>query len=157
MLTDKRPMIIGMNNPLSSDPEHALYPHPPGCTGERIFRMLSGEIPGYAEEDYLAEWDRRNLIGGRAWPTGVGAKQYHKLAAQAFLTALQGSERSVVLLGREVQAAFDVRLPPLSRERVRAGWWACTLPHPSGLNRWFNDGDNGHRAALFLTGLRRHV
>lgn len=154
-MTDARPMLIGMNNPLSSDPEHALYPHPPGCTGNRIFRMLAGEIPGITEDQYLERFDRRNLIGGRAWPVGVGAKQHHRLAAQSFLKELEGSERRVVLLGRDVQAAFDVRLPPLSYERARAGWWVICLPHPSGLNRWYNEGSNEREAARLLARLYR--
>lgn len=154
-MTDTRPMLIGMNNPLSSDPEHSLYPHPPGCTGHRIYQMLSGEVPGYTDEQYLVEWDRRNLIGGRAWPKGPGQRQTLRLAAQPFLTELRDSQRSVVLMGAEVQAAFEVRLPPLSREWARMGFWVCTMPHPSGLNRWFNEGDNARRAAKFLAGLRR--
>lgn len=34
-----KPLIVGMNNPLSATPEHALYPWPRGCAGHRLYEM----------------------------------------------------------------------------------------------------------------------
>jgi len=33
-----KPILLGMNNPLSDDQAHALYPVPDGCTGARAHK-----------------------------------------------------------------------------------------------------------------------
>jgi hypothetical protein len=69
------------------------------------------------------------------------------------------SEDSVILLGRRVADVFSlVRKPPLS-EIVRnagVGPLILLLPHPSGLNRWYNDPANetAARDALHAVWLR---
>jgi hypothetical protein len=60
---DKRPVLVGMNNPVSSDPAHALFPHPPGCTGYRLWEMLKTRIPHVTRREYLDAFDRRNVVG----------------------------------------------------------------------------------------------
>jgi hypothetical protein len=152
-MSDHRPVLVGMNNPLSPHPRHALYPSPPGCTGHRIYEMLRAARPGTTEEEYLAGFDRRNLIGGRTWPTGRGAAQHRRMAADALRATLAGSDRHVVLLGKDVQRAFGVIMEPLSFERSRHGYWVHCVPHPSGLCRWYNEGDNARRVGELLARL----
>lgn len=155
---DKRPVLIGMNNPISSDPEHALYPWPEGCTGHRIYRMICDAsaargAPEPTDEQYLSAFDRRNLIGGRSWPTGAGSAKIKQAAAGVIAQSLMGGERRVVLLGAEVRRAFGLVSEPLGCERTRAGFWIYALPHPSGLCRWYNELGNRARAAELLRSL----
>lgn len=63
--------------------------------------------------------------------------------------------RRVVLLGANVSRAFGVSFRKLSEvvlswHPVGEGLAAAVVPHPSGLNRWWNDPDNRVRARLFL-------
>jgi hypothetical protein len=61
--------------------------------------------------------------------------------------------RSFVLLaGHRVAAAFGVREGYL-REFVLQGVPAAVVPHPSGVNRWWNDPANVARASAFLRGV----
>jgi hypothetical protein len=55
-----RVILVGENNPYSSDPEFALYCHPPGCAAYRLRRIL-----GLPQHQYLA-LHRTNLCDG-AW------------------------------------------------------------------------------------------
>lgn len=54
-------LLVGEVNPLSTKPEHALYPWPPNCTGERLQRL----VLGVSRRDYLAGFDRVDLCTGR--------------------------------------------------------------------------------------------
>lgn len=143
-----KPVLIGMNNPLNSDPKYALFPHPPGCTGHRIFKMLESRRPGVLRGQYLDTFERINLVDGKVW-IGRDAKGRRVLQARAnsLVAALQG--RTVVLLGNEVRDAFGV--PPLlvHPQEIRGVTWR-QLPHPSGRCHWYNDPKNREVAALLF-------
>lgn len=58
--------------------------------------------------------------------------------------------------GRSIQSrvARAFRVPATScyyfaRHRRGRAWW-CVFPHPSGVNRWWNDPDNTRRAERYL-------
>lgn len=143
-------LLLGMNNPISDDPECDLYPYPEGCSGWRLWKMLSD---GTTRRQYLDAFDRLNLLRARQW-SPIEARR----AACALRPSLSG--RVVVVLGTEVRAALGLpKVPPLSahREPIQVGgieydmrWIA--FPHPSGRNRWLNDPDNLFQARqLFQT------
>lgn len=132
-----RPLIVGMNNPLSDDPEHALYPHPDGCTGHRIWRMLEART-GATRRDYLRVFERINLVAGRYWD-----RKSARGAARKLRAGFAG--RHVVLLGREVQDAFEMPLMTPGELVIGSGPDAVTfhaMPHPSGRNTWYNYPEN---------------
>lgn len=140
-MTDPRPLLIGMNNPLSRDPEHA----PEGCTGHRLWTMLH-EACGASRAEYLRAFERRNVLSGRDWSLSAARAE-----AETLRPLLAG--RTVLLLGRGVPAAL--RYPetePLVWQTQGGLLYAddparwCYVPHPSGLNRWYNEPSN--RAAL---------
>ena len=139
-----RPILVGMNNPLSLAPGHELFPYPPGCTGHRLYEMLRERLPEVRRGQYLDAFERRNLV--------VGRKFDHEIArANADLTyaELWGSGRAVVLLGEEVRRAFGhPRL--LVEPQVIGGVTWRQIPHPSGLNRWYNAPDNRKVVGLLL-------
>src|ERR1051326_4197780 len=95
------PILIGMNHPVSPRPGHELYPLPEGCTGNRLWSMLNTRTCASMRQ-YLDTFERRNLVRG---------VEYDRLAARArayeTLAELRGTGRTIVLLGRAVQEAFD--------------------------------------------------
>lgn len=144
-----RPLLLGMNNPISSDPEYDLYPYPEGCTGWRIWKMLP---EGTTRQQYLRAFDRRNLLRRRDWDPKAA-----QTAAVELLPELRG--RVVVVLGTQVRAALGLlESEPLSVHTFEEGedhfLWVA-FPHPSGRNRWFNSKENYTRASELLTRLFR--
>src|SRR5258708_2762507 len=95
-----RPVLIGMNNPISSRPEYVLWPDPPGCTGWRLWKMLHDRNE-CTKRDYLRAFTRLNLVTGQRWDATSGRR-----AARLLRVELRG--RVVVLLGQEVRAAFGI-------------------------------------------------
>lgn len=157
-----RPILIGMNNPVSTAPGHELYPLPEGCTGNRLWKMLQWRVPDASMRDYVETFERRNLVRGVDYDGMVARKN-----ARAVVAELGGSGCTVVLLGRAVQAAFHLALaevplltaysgetkglPPLLVYPQQAG--GCTwrqIPHPSGRNLFYNDPKNREVVALLL-------
>lgn len=150
MAEDMRSVLLGMNNPLSRRPEHALFPYPPGCTGHRIFEMLSTKIPDIYRKDYLDGFERVNML------TGSWSMRRARERAPELVERFRG--RTVVVLGQAPRLALGLPeqlVHPLDRDGVS---WR-QLPHPSGRNRWYNDPKNREIAAsllaeLFLRGQR---
>ena len=144
-----KPLLLGMNNPLSDEPEYDLYPYPPGCAGWRLWRMLPD---GTTRQQYLDAFDRRNLLRAREWDQRAARE-----AADELFPKLSG--RLVVVLGTQVRAAL--MLPPseplgrhsIVHERGQFEWIA--FPHPSGRNHWFNDPANRAMASKVLLDLMR--
>ena len=155
-----RPVLLAMNNPVSGDPEHALYPHPPGCAGHRLKEMFwesardAGVLPdaGAARREYLRVFDRRNVLSAREW----SARDAREAGAR-LLPQLAG--RTAVVLGVQTLAALGLPRPH----------WGCwiewqqlgdpapirytALPHPSGRCREYNDPAMRRAAGLLLLGL----
>jgi hypothetical protein len=140
----QKPMLIGMNNPVSQDDGHQLYPYPPGCTGHRLYEMLRERLPSITRRQYLDTFERRNLVTGREWSRTLGRDEANRIVAEMW-----GSGRVIVLLGREVQAAFAVP-PLLLHPQVIGGATWRQLPHPSGRNMWYNAPENRRLAGLLL-------
>ncbi len=139
-----RPLLIGMNNPLSDDPEFDLYPYPEGSTGWRLWKMMP---EGTTRGQYLDMFERHNLLRARAWDQAKARE-----AARDLLPKLDG--RLVIVLGTQVRAALGLPgAEPLVRNRFMKDFtrrafyfdWIA-FPHPSGRNRWFNQPENMARA-----------
>lgn len=56
----------------------------------------------------------------------------------------------VVLLGKRVAAAFGMKRPKYLERVKHRGLDVVVLPHPSGVNRWWNDARNVHRASACM-------
>lgn len=145
-----KPLLLGMNNPLSDDPEYDLYPYPENSAGWRLWKMLPGEV---SRREYLAMFDRRNLLRQKVWD-----QQAAREAAQELLPELSG--RFVVVLGTQVRAALGLpAVRPLEQmARTEQGtvlfsWIA--VPHPSGRNRWYNEPGNKEQVGAMLLELAR--
>ena len=88
---------------------------------------------GATQTDYLRAFHRYNLVVGRNWNSHDARANWEDVM-EPFLTA---EFDRVVLLGSAVRRCTGLLLPPVhvSRQLV------C-IPHPSGLNRWYNDRRN---------------
>lgn len=149
-----RPVLLGMNNPVSVTPSKALYPLPSGCTGNRLWRMLHDRT-GASMTQYRNAFERRNVLTGE-WDT---RKARQALLGVPMATASCYEEwygtigefrgREVVCLGTEIRDILDLdHTWVLPQERHGATW--RPIPHPSGRNHWYNDADNRETVAVLL-------
>lgn len=122
-----RVLLLGEQNPYGSNPEFALYCHPPGCAGYRFRRIL-----GLPEDQYLS-LHRKNLCDGD-WSKDQAKKRAFDLLSPA------APWRVIVLLGRKVTETFekvaldDVPFVAFSTRACCPGMTLVSLPHPSGRN-----------------------
>jgi hypothetical protein len=136
-------VIIGMTNPHSEDPAMALYPHPEGSAGWRLWKMMDAVYPT-AKLDYATRFRRINLLTGE-WSLPLA----RKAAGPLLDTIALGDE--VVVLGNETWEALElpVRIIPLGKVVVK-GTTYYKFPHTSGRNRYYNDEMNRWWAGSLL-------
>lgn len=137
-----RVLLVGEDNPQSSRPEHALFPYPQGCAGNR----LQDQILQLPRAQYLALW-RTNLCNPTWSRRAAEGRSIHLLAHDVPWDV-------VVLLGRKVADVFaymrddgisffdsfghEVRYmsgPAIGTSRT---FRIISLPHPSGRNLIWN-------------------
>lgn len=136
-----RPLLIGMNNPLSQDSGYALWPDPPGCTGHRIWKMLP-----MTQDEYLEAYERCNLVEGLEWSTARA-----RSAAGHMLARMHG--RRSIVFGAAVRDVLGLKsLAPATWNRLGLGEASqvALLPHPSGRNLWYNVPRNRAKASRIL-------
>jgi len=134
-----KPILIGLNNPHSRRPEHALFPLPFGASGYRLWSMLSA-VSGMSRSEYAESFDRRNLSPDMR---DLPKSELRSLGARAIDAVPRGAR--VVLLGQQVRVAISDRLSrPLDasltihpQERDGVVW--RLIPHPSGRCLYYND------------------
>lgn len=129
-----RVWLVGENNPYGHEARFALYPWPQGCSGYRLcFNILR-----MTEEQYLASFERRNLLAQDRWSAPAA-----RAAANDLLGEITDGD-ALVLCGAKVAKAFGARYEPLSDEvhaaaSLKISWREVVVPHPSGLNRAWAD------------------
>jgi hypothetical protein len=143
-----RPLLIGMDNPVSQRPEHALYPHPVGCTGWRLWKMVC-LVREMERHQYCAQLERMNLVTG-SWNMAVARK-----AAADLLFSGRLDDRNMCLLGTDVWRAFGLPLavPACGSHRAGSTTTFYRVPHPSGRNLWYNDVQNRRQVGRLIVGL----
>lgn len=128
---DERPVILGMNNPHSQDPRFALAPFPERVAGWRLWRMVH-DVCGVNRRQYMDRTDRRNLLSAPDWSARAARTE-----SEGLWEALEG--RTVLVCGQSVRRVLWLSdEPPLLWREYHGVRW-CLVPHPSGLNRWYND------------------
>lgn len=137
-----KPLLVGMNNPYGADPRYALFPYPERSAGGRLCR----EVMQLSANRYLNSFQRVNLCTG-AWSLKAAR------ARATELMATRDPTQSFVLLGEKVCCAFDVPFEPYSvqwLDGTEEGGAVVVLPHPSGLNRMWNEPGAFDRARRIL-------
>lgn len=155
-LTPGRVLVVGENNPYSSDPRHALLYFPAQSAGARLCYTVLSMRP----RDYLRSFDRRNLLSQDKWSVPAARAAARALRAQLAPGAL------VVLLGKKVHDAWPPHGPgcwpmwqPFTEYRGEDGprERVLVLPHPSGLSREWNAPGSFERARRCLRELAPHL
>jgi hypothetical protein len=116
-----------------------------GRCGRRLADLAGLTLDGLHEAA-----DAVNLLG--RWPGRAGRGDAFPMAEARAAAAAMSLEGRAILVGRAVACAFGLRgLEPL--RWVRSGALEVAMvPHPSGLNAWWNSPENRSAAAAFLRG-----
>lgn len=125
------PLLLGLDNPHSKDPRDALLHRPRGSTGHRLF-----ELSRMSLEDYYSKFDRANVCD---------------LMTTRDDAIIRG--RTVLVLGTETWKRLELGTPPVLFKNKHDFWIDSTfilLPHPSGLNRFYNDPANCRKVTRVL-------
>lgn len=128
-------VVIGMNNPLSADPEMALFPQPVGSAGHRLWALAHARSR-VTMRGWLDSTERLNLVEGQEWSREAALARAPEIFARY-------RHRTVLLLGNQVRDALGVRMSPClgwalpMQSHPRLDW--CMIPHPSGRNHFYND------------------
>jgi len=138
------PVLVGQAPSKTSDVEKPLSARPLSTS---LCQLLSCDLL-----TYLSSFERINLLNawpgsskkGDLFPARLGAER-----AKELIPYFRG--REVILLGRNVAKAFGLRDEfPLLRYRQEHCCEMAVVPHPSGVNLWWNDEENKKAAATFL-------
>lgn len=130
-------IFVGQGPSQEGDPYRPLE----GTLGDKLGDLLgiTDFVPSFARINLNSEWIAK--VGGD------GKGDVFDLA-EGRITAgvlLRGSWTRYVLLGQKVAGCFDANGVVL--DTIRHGVKSFfLLPHPSGINRWWNDPENVRRA-----------
>lgn len=143
MIDHMKPLLIGPAPARTGDPTRVLADGPTGSKLARLCRL--------SKDEYLAAFDRMNLMA--YWPGKHGKGDAFMVDAACLkvaelLPAIRC--RPVVFVGHNVARSFRFDAPILTWRPFNGGV-AAVLPHPSGVNRWYNEVANRRRASRFLT------
>ena len=144
-----KPLIIGQAPARGNDDKLPFA----GASGARL-ASLAGV--GESGDDLPEHFELRNLISKYPGKTGSGKGDAFDLAAAklqagVIMEEIYGSDRRwVLLMGKSVARAFGMG----NREYLKPYAWSMHLfvifPHPSGVNRWWNNPYNVEQAAGVL-------
>lgn len=136
--------------------------HPPRPLEGRVGRRLA-TCAGISFEEFLERFDRTNLLSVRQDTKEKGFEFDHvaaKAEAERLHREVLQPGQTVVLLGRRVAKAFDMPPDPFV-EHLRWAWGQrgfikmYVVPHPSGINRWFNEPTNVSQMNEFMRRIAR--
>jgi len=144
-----KPLIVGQapsrNNPA---------PFSGGMTGRRIAHLLDvryDALPALVRwENLLDEWpgksgkgDRFDIDAARAAATALVEREAHRAMRDK-------TEPRLLLLGRAVTKSFGIFEAEPFTFYTAGPLRIAMLPHPSGINHFWNSPENVERAARFL-------
>jgi len=140
-------LIVGQGPSKSGLGQEAL-------TGLKKSGGALAKLFGLAPEQLHARADCINLLSQWHGKSSKGDKFPLKMAqktAQAILNSWKNYDH-IILLGSNVAKAFGFhQLPLLTWTEIEpCGCKLAIVPHPSGINRWYNDAANKRAATSFL-------
>jgi uracil-DNA glycosylase len=140
-----KPLLVGQAPGPSGDNSRPLS----GRIGKRLAQLM-----GVSFDAYLSTFDRINLLASFPGKSdGKGDKfPLHEAREIASLLDL-GGRPFVLLMGRGVARAFGMIGTPWLEWFELRGANVAVVPHPSGVNRWWNDAKNEAEARSFLASL----
>jgi uracil-DNA glycosylase len=143
-----KPLIIGEAPSKNEVTEHPIE----GRIGRRLAACAGLTLP-----EFLAHFDRVNLLHVRQ-DTKEKGFEFDAAAARKAATLLKPSFKrgqTVLLLGGRVAEAFGIHDAYFTWHVVN-GARLYIVPHPSGVNRWWNDPINKLCAEQFMQAIVRN-
>ncbi len=140
-----KPLIIG-----EAPSKNETTPRPiEGRIGRRLARLAGLSLP-----EFLAHFDRVNLLDVRQ-DTAEHGFTFDRLAAIDAAYRLQQTfahNQIILLLGHRVADAFGIvkRIYFIEQRFTVMRGEIRILPHPSGINRWWNDPRHMLEAETFM-------
>lgn len=116
----------------------------------RVAKRLA-KCAGLTLEEFLEHFDRVNLLHVRQDTKDKGFLfnlPAAKVEAARMLTTFE-PRRVVILLGGRVAEAFGVHREYFNEVSLGKAY-GYIVPHPSGINRWYNDKDNVRNMSIFM-------
>jgi hypothetical protein len=156
-----KPLIIG------EAPSKNEYP--PSPIAGRIGKRLA-ECAGLSLQDFLEHFERRNLLevrqdtkekgfefdaraaslaADKLWHDGALLTDYPSISGRRD-DAVFAPGRVVLLLGYRVATAFGAANIYFMKQTLGTEAEVYVLPHPSGVNRWWNDPFNAALVTKFM-------
>lgn len=130
----RKVLFIGMNNPRGDEP---FWPSPVGSAGERLWRMISDAV-GWDRETFLMRTDRVNLCDGPSFN-----EERARARAEEIRAMMQG--RRAVIVGEVAVSLLDG-----PRVWLQPDGDVVSIPHTSGLNRFYNEPANRDAVVALL-------
>lgn len=132
--TRVRGLLVGENPGKNTHPDMPLFPWPEKSSAGRLMAM-SHLTPG----EYLGGLYRRNVCYGREW-----SRQEARATAREIITVLFDMPRdlAVIVCGVKAAEAFGLSGDFWDPIKLDSRQTAIVIPHPSGLNRIYNDPQN---------------
>ena len=140
-------LLIGQAPSYNGNPSAPLSYGP---TASKIIKLL-----GIHERRYFKRFDRINILDYWLGKFSKGDKFPMREAKRtARIKSYVISGRRILFVGLATARAFGFDYAPL-RWRKFNGGIAAILPHPSGVNKWWNDPANRKTARRFMSSVAR--
>lgn len=147
-----KPLIVGEAPSKNELPERPIE----GRIGARLAVCC-----GLPYDEFLERFERVNLLRvrqdtkekGFEFDAAAAAHVAWQMAAPLSTQFAFHEGRTVLLLGKRVAAAFGADTRYFERQRIGTRAEVYVLPHPSGVNRWWNDEANQRRMVEFMHGI----
>ena len=126
-------------------PNRTGTPHLPllGKVGEKIAAMA-----GLSADQYLTTFNRINILSHYPGKSGKGdAFPITRARHQARKIRLP---RETIFIGKQAAAAFGFNVPFLTWLYIDGRRRVAILPHPSGINSWYNNPSNQKKCNTFV-------
>ncbi|QNH71870.1 hypothetical protein P9VFCI_157 [Rhizobium phage P9VFCI] len=141
----ERTVLLGMNNP---DPKDAFSTKKPGASGARLLSFINEYLIVEANETLVDGtlfeecFQRRNIIDDSDWSFSQARHNKDNVLWSVEM-------RRVIVFGKGPVEALSLDLNDFEWKAIATTVW-CKMPHPSGLNRYYNDSEVRVRAGKIL-------
>ena len=145
-----KPLIVGEAPGKNGDPSKPIE----GRVGARL-----ADCCGLTLDEFLAAFERVNLLDEQPQDSGKGAsfdvRQAGRVTRELEKTFAPG--QVVLLLGKRVARAFRISCAEYFDWFALNHAQACVVPHPSGVNRWWNEPENELQMRRFMRNVAKEL
>lgn len=140
-----KPLIVGEAPGKNGDPTKPIE----GRIGRRLAHCAGMEF-----EQFLSAFQRINLLDEQPQDAKGGMRFNLARARQTALvlhdTLVTDPHPMIILLGKRVAKAFEIKQPEYFHLEFLCSVETYVVPHPSGVNHWWNNWDNELEMMRFM-------